>query len=366
MNIYYEAKRVFYNHTGLGNYGRWLVEEYSKYFPSDNLFLLKPGNKETVYDSNFNQKPFKIISYTNQLGIPRIFQLMNKVPSQSVFHGLSAEIPFRKNRKDSKVVVTIHDVIFLSRKNDYHWIDRNIYWAKLNYSIKNADQIISISEFTSKELIKYTDVDPTKITTLYQNCKSIFYQKLEDYTIDAERKRFALPNEYWICVSSFNERKNIISILKAYKILKENDRIPLVFVGGGQLKKKMMNLSSEYNLMNKFIFLDHVPAHQLPALYQGSCGLIYPSLMEGFGIPAVEAMASGIPILGHQSSAVEEAAGKAGVFIDCNIAEDLADSILRLQNDAQLRKELERQSRLELQRFDNGKLMNELNQIYSA
>ncbi|MEP7197191.1 MAG: glycosyltransferase family 1 protein [Saprospiraceae bacterium] len=365
MKIYYEAKRVFYNNTGLGNYSRWLVEEYSAQYPSDELFLLKPGSKESKHDLQFSTPRFNTISYSNFLGIPRMLSLLNKVPADGIFHGLSAEIPML-TKKIKKVIVTIHDIIFLYRPNDYAFIDRNIYIQKLKYALKNADNIIAISETTAQDIINYFGIDENKIKVIYQNCNKIFYNRLSVVEIEQSKIKFNLPIDYLICVSSFNERKNLQSIVEAYRLLTPSQRVPLVFVGSGNLKKDVSNLVAKYDLAKYFIFLDYVEPKDLPALYQGSMALIYPSLMEGFGIPALEAMASGIPILGHQHTAVEEAAGEAGLFVDCTNSEVFAGAIQNLQTKASLREKFKNASLVQLEKYTNAKLMKELNELYKS
>lgn len=361
--IYFDAKRAFYNNTGLGNYSRWLIEEYSKHYSEDQLYLLKPYGKHSQYEEYFKQNNIHKINYSNLLGIPRVYSLLNKVPDDAVFHGLSAEIPLRR-KFSQKLIVTIHDLIYITRPQDYSWIDRNIYKAKLKHAIENADVIICISEFTLKELNNHFKIDHNKIKIVYQNCNSIFYNRLSSEEKNNQLAKYKIKPPFWICVSSFNGRKNIRSIINAYSILPKNERVPLLLIGNGSLKKDCIDLTEKHNLSDCIRFMNHIPSNELPAFYQSSLGLIYPSLLEGFGIPAVEAMASGVPIIGHKGSSVEEAAADAGLFVDCQTEKEIANAIMSIQSSNSLRQDLIEKGRSQLTRYNNKELMRQMNEIY--
>ncbi len=363
MKIFYDAKRLFYNRTGLGNYSRWLVRSYANSFPEDELILLKPGFENSSYQEFLN-RPYQTIEYSNYFGWPRIFDLQNKIQDDSVFHGLSAEIPWQWKKRSIKNIVTVHDIIFITRPNDYPWIDRNIYKAKLKYALQQSDHIISISQFTTNEIINHFNISASKITTIYQNCNNIFYKPIQEPLKNQLKNKYKLPNEYWICVSGFSRRKNLLSIPLAYKNIHKKERIPLVFVGDGPEKNNLRRMIKELELENCFIFLENIPTEELPALYQMSKGLFYPSLMEGFGIPVLEAFASGVPVIGQRDSAIAEAGGKAGNFIDTNNSEEFANAIALLQQDSDAYNTLKKNIQAELPRFENNHLMSQLNKIY--
>jgi hypothetical protein len=116
LEIFFDAKRLFYNSTGLGNYARWLIKSYHEHHPEDSINLLKPGYKFSPWQVEFELNGIKRIEYPNPLGIKRIFGLGEYIPPGKIFHGLSGEIPYFKNKRAIKALVTIHDVIFHNRK----------------------------------------------------------------------------------------------------------------------------------------------------------------------------------------------------------------------------------------------------------
>ncbi|NOT36851.1 MAG: glycosyltransferase family 4 protein [Saprospiraceae bacterium] len=342
-----------------------MIQEYAKQYPEDQLYLLKPDRKKSSYENYFTEPNIFTSNYPNFLGIPRFFSLLKKVPNDGIFHGLSAEIPILK-KPVKKVIVTIHDLIFLARPQDYKFIDRKIYEAKLLHAVKHSDVILSISQFTANALKEYVDFDSSKLKVHFQNCNSIFYKSLSEEERNIVLYKYNVSSPYWICVSSFNGRKNIRSIIEAYSLIPESDRIPILLIGSGSLQQECKQLTEKLRLTNHIRFLDHIHPIDLPALYQSSIGLIYPSVLEGFGIPALEAMASGIPLIGHKGSSVEEAAGKAGVFVDCLSPEQLSHSIISLQSDQQLRQEILSHTQSQLSKYSNEKLMAQLREIYSS
>ncbi len=365
MNIYYEAKRTYYNNTGLGNYSRWLIMEYAKQYVQDQLYLLKPAFRETRYEDYFTLDNIHKVNYPNFLGIPRVLSLMNKVSQDAIFHGLSAEIP-RQTRKVKKVIVTIHDFIFLARPQDYALLDRKIYTAKMKYAIQHSDIILSISQFTADMIKQYVDYDSNKLRVHYQNCNSIFYNRLTEPEKLNVLSKYKIQTPFWICVSSFNGRKNVNSIIESYSLIPDSDRIPILLIGTGSTQKACKQLTEKLNLTKHISFLDYIQPEELPALYQSSIGLIYPSLLEGFGIPALEAMASGIPLIGHKSSSVEEAAANAGYFVNCQSKEELSSAIIKLQSDQSLRSRLLSNASTQICKYSNQELMRQLKEIYSC
>ncbi|MFY7812175.1 MAG: glycosyltransferase, partial [Flavobacterium sp.] len=174
MNIGFDAKRYFHNHTGLGNYSRSLIGIFQKYFSNHHFYLYNlknkksfniPSNHINVYEINPTGfwKIFK--NLWRQFGI--YFQI--KKNNINIFHGLSGELPwfFPKNVKK---IVTIHDLIFLRIPHLYNFIDRKIYYYKFKFAVNKADSIVAISEQTKNDIVEFLKFDPAKIKVIYQGC----------------------------------------------------------------------------------------------------------------------------------------------------------------------------------------------------
>jgi len=364
LNIYYEAKRIYNNRTGLGNYSRWLVSNYRNCYPEDKLILLRPKGNGKKSEVPFSDANYQIQSYSNFLGYQRSFNLYKLVAEHSVFHGLSNELPILNTSKSILKIVSIHDVIFKVRPNDYAMVDRMIYDFKIKKAVKNAHHIVAISQKTKQDLMVYYGCDPVHISVIYQNCDLLFYERCTIEFRSAIQLKYGLPDDYWISVGSFNARKNQLNLVLAMNQIPEHQRTPILFVGEGNTKNKIIKYIQEYKLEKWFQFAKVESNLELAALYQGALGLIYPSLYEGFGIPAIEALASGIPVIGHKGSAVEEAGGLAGLFIDMVDAEELAYTLIQLPSDSNRLVQLKTNAKIQLAKFENKHLMGLQHDVY--
>lgn len=364
MDIYFDAKRYFYNRTGLGNYSRWLVHSYHRHFPEDSIHLLNPTLRKNFVESWSAGPNFNKVDYPSGFGLYRSLLLGHRVPDHAAFHGLSGELPLNLKRADKRAAVTIHDVIFKIRPGDYKWHDRYFYDLKTRFALRAASKIVAISETTRRDLIEIYGADPEKIEVVYQNCDPVFYHHghIEEEILN----QLELPSEFWICVGSFNPRKNQESILHAYEKITPGQRLPILFIGTGSGKKKFMELSREKQL-EKWCYFPKVDSKEdLARLYALSCGLIYPSLCEGFGLPAVEALACGVPVLGHQNTSIQEAAGPGGVFTDTRKPEWLASAILKVQDDETYRKDLAHRGKEHISQFHESRTLPKLKNIYQT
>lgn len=363
MNLVYDAKRYFYNQTGLGNYSRWLINSYAKFYPKDELLLLKPGNGPSLYEQK-QLANIRSLEYNNTLGLARMFGLNSYLKNASCYHGLSNEIPYNL-ASNIKKIVTIHDLINYVRPQDYKYIDRWIYDKKLKNAIEKSDIIICISKTTKNDLQKYTNVDEKKIHIIYQGVDPIFKKEYHNLDLQSIKQKYNLPQQYWLSPSSFHPRKNQESIIEAYRIVDPNDRFPLVFTGNGNQKSKIKTLVDRYELNDICYFIGQVNYEDLPKIMQASIGVIYPSVYEGFGLPGLEALYCSIPIICHKGTSLEEACGPFGHYVDTNDSEALAHEIITIQSTSHHDHLMSNELSEYLRHFDDTNLSEQLNIIYN-
>src|SRR5690606_20870402 len=180
MNIGFDAKRVFHNKTGLGNYSRDVIRLLSTYYPSNRYFLYNPkdsSNKLFSIESHqiIEKRPsstFNKFFYNTWRQIRVVKDL--KKDKIDLFHGLSGEIPIGLIKNKIKSVVTIHDLIFIRFPHYFAFFDRNIYFRKFKYAADHANRIIAISEQTKQDIIQYLKIDKNKIKVVYQGCQDVF------------------------------------------------------------------------------------------------------------------------------------------------------------------------------------------------
>lgn len=315
MIVGYEAKRIFSNYTGLGNYSRTLIENIAEYYPTEItpvLFTPKVSiNKRTeqVYALSKTITP-------KQKFLWRSFRQVNEWEKNNIdlYHGLSGEIPFI-NKRNVPVAVTIHDLIYLQYPKMYTAIDRGIYDFKSRYAVKKSDKIIAISQSTKKVIVDLYNVPENKIEVVYQSAHSIFENFKPENADDLADSM--LPSSFFLYVGAINERKQLKIIFEALNTLPKDQRLPVVVIGnGGKYLKEVENYVAEKNLRDLFIHLKNFDFHLLPSLYSKATALIYPSLFEGFGIPVIEALWCKCPVVTSNVSSMPEAAGKDSLLID--------------------------------------------------
>nr|WP_236676218.1 glycosyltransferase family 1 protein [Chryseolinea lacunae] len=262
------------------------------------------------------------------------------VKTLQVFHGLSQELPVNLPTGIKKIV-TVHDLIFLRFPRLYNPIDVAIYKTKVNAACKSADVVVAISQQTAQDLIDFLQVPASKIKVVYQGCHPQFNTVATPNQIQEVKKKYALPERFVLNVGTLETRKNVLLLIQALALQKPAERLPVVIVGKETAyKKQVVEEAQQSGVLESLIFLHEVPFQEFPALFQGAEVFVYPSLFEGFGIPLVEAMASGIPVITSTGSCFSEAAGPGSLYVDPENAEELAHQLSRVLSDGELRKQM--------------------------
>ena len=312
-------------------------------------------NMNVVYPHSWFWKKFttlwRLMGVSNQI---RENQL-------DVYHGLSGEIPMRLGKQTLKKVVTIHDLIFLSHPQYYKWFDRIIYTFKHRYAVRRADKVVAISEQTKRDLVHYLKVDPNKIEVIYQGCNNRFKQELPAEKIDAVRTKYNLPREYILNVGTIQERKNVLSLIKAVGPTPYS----LVLVGSPKAYfRKVQDYIKKNDLEEKITILRDIEVDELVAIYQGAALFCYPSICEGFGIPIIEAHYSGIPVITSTGSCFPEAGGPSATYINPGDIEALREAILALMEDQDKRTKAIEEGRAYVEKFNDAQVAAHLRRLY--
>lgn len=374
MRIGYDAKRLFNNFTGLGNYSRFIVGGIREFFPEEQLVLFTPKIKDHPETNEFTKAasfttvlPSSFLSTLKLGSYWRSFLLKNEAKRAKVdiFHGLSHELP-KGICSVAKTVVTVHDLIFLRYPQFYKALDRWIYTKKLRYACKEADFIIAISEQTKSDLIEFLKVPAEKIVVVYQGCHPNFHRNFSKEELSSIRNKYNLPDQYLLNVGTIESRKNVLLLVKALKEMK-NTTIPLVVVGRPTAYLDEVKAFIAANGLEKRVqFIHKVSFTDLPAIYQLSSIFIYPSLFEGFGIPLVEAIACRVPVITSTGSCFSEAAGPAAQYVDPQDMKGMAASIERVLADSSLRESMVEQSTEYIKRFEPEVIANEMMKVYRS
>jgi len=368
MHIGYDAKRAFLNNTGLGNYSRWLIKGIVTYYPDNRYVLYTPNTKDNRHLTEINRlQHIQTVTPSGKFLLPlwRTKGIVKNLKQDGIqlYHGLSHELPLGIRNSGIKSVLTVHDVIVLRYPQYFGWINRFIYKAKLQYACKAADQIIAISEKTKNDLIELLHVDPAKITVIYQGCDPAFKLYQSDSQRALIRKKYNLPKRYLLTVGTIEERKNLLLVVKA--LLHAKSSIPLIVVGKAtKYLEEVKAFIDTHNLGNRVIFLHDVTFDELPALYQLATVFVYPSRYEGFGIPILEALNSGTPVIAATGSCLEEAGGPDSLYVNPDDERDLAKKINRVWNTPALRQQMITNGFDYARHFEDEKLAGQLMNLY--
>ncbi len=365
MKIGFDAKRAFLNASGLGNYSRNTLNALLKYFPENNYTLFTPEIKKKLFH-NYSQ--FDIISPDSSLSkifksLWRSFSVSGQLKKHKldIFHGLSNELPDGIHKSEVPAVVTIHDLIFMRFPQFYKSIDRKIYFQKVKYACNSAKKIIAISQQTKNDIIEYFNINPEKIEVVYQSVSPKFYERQDCEHIVS---KYNLPDNFILSVGTIEQRKNQLSILKAiYSAQIENT---VVFVGKPTLySAELLKYITENNMEPRVKFLNNIPRKDLVGLYQLASLSVYISVFEGFGLPVIESMASGCPVITSNVSCLPETAGDAAILCNPENSDEIGAEIKKLLVDNSFRNEMIKKGTERAKLFHPEKYSQNLISLYS-
>lgn len=379
MIIGYDGKRAFQNKTGLGNYIRSLMATLTRYYPANQYILFAP-KKTALFDPGafpdvqaiFPQSKF----YNRFPSLWRRWGMVKAIVQSGIdiYHGVSNELPYGIGDTKIKTVVTVHDIIFERFPETYHFDERYVHRWKIKYACRVADAVIAISEQTKKDLVEYYKVPAEKIFICYQNCNPIFERTINSEEKLLIKKRYNLPDQYFLFVSSIAPRKNLIAICKALALLKAQINIPLVVIGNGKKEKEEAKAFMAANgISSLLILLNELPqakksnyttAADFPAIYQQALALVYPSIFEGFGAPLLEALWSGIPVISSNTSSLPEVAGDAALYFSPDDINALAKHMHQVATDKALVINLKERGLKRAQQFTGEKHSQSIMEVY--
>lgn len=375
MNIGYEAKRIFHNRSGLGNYGRDLVRMLSQHYPGHSYYLYNPkpaGHRlfQPAGHRLFQPDGIQLVERLPRSRTDRLFynlwrqrNVIKDLRNDRIelFHGLSGELPIGLTKHGIKSVVTIHDLIFLRYPELYSWIDRTIYFEKAKYAAHQANHIIAISEQTKRDIIEFLRVDESKITVIYQGCHPAFKRRYTEPEKQAIRRKYRLPQDFILNVGTIETRKNALLIVKAIEHLD----VHLVIAGK---KTPYVNELADYlekhRLTAKVTFIHGASIDELAVLYQSALLFVYPSLFEGFGIPIIEALYSGVPVITSNVGCFEEAGGPHSRYVSPHDSQELSTAIATVLTDSVQRREMIDAGLAYSQNFNDDRIAGQIMSLY--
>jgi glycosyltransferase involved in cell wall biosynthesis len=368
MRIGFDAKRVFHNATGLGNYGRDVLRVLHRHRPEHELVAYTPRSGRIAFDLG---ERFEIRTPRGLLGraFPSAWRTLGIAADAArdgirVFHGLSAELPRGLTRHGIRSVVTVHDLIFERYPELYSTIDRRIYRAKARGAATQADLVVAISEQTKRDLVEFLGVPTGKIRVVYQGCHEAFRAPHDRAALDEVARRLALPPVFLLSVGTIERRKNLEVVLRAMAGI---PGVPLVAVGRATAYQgELQSLARALGIEGRVRFLSSVGLPDLAALYRLATVSVYPSIFEGFGIPIVEALCSGTPVVTTRGGCFAEAGGPGSAYADPHDPEEWRATLAGLLADPERRSAMASAGQAHAEQFGDAQVAAALDAVYRA
>lgn len=338
LTIGVDGKRAVFNNTGLGNYSRYYLNIMSMAYPSTQFRVYTPRSEDNDRLRPLLDRPnIELFAPSLAIAIQRSWWRTIDLPIQlnkdqvSLYHGLSNELPLTI-KGVCPSVVTIHDLIYRRCKDDYSAIDRRLYDFKYSRSARNATRVVAISERTKEDLITDYDIDPKKIDVIYQGIDPIFTLPIDTAKKQEIRGRYNLPERFIAAVGTVQSRKNQLLAVRALKRLPESVKLLIVGRMEGPYANEVRREITRLGLSERVMHIA-VPFIDLPALYACASLTSYTSRYEGFGLPVVESLTVGTPVIACTGSCLEEAGGDGGIYIDPDDVEAYAEATMHLLDD---------------------------------
>jgi len=356
--------------AGLQRYAQQLIWGLAKY-DSQNQYTLFL-NEKTFNLFNIEQDNFRAIRVKTP---PKVHFFWEQIylPFRTLFEDLDVlhfpvSAPPYFQLSSIKTIITVHDITFvlypktMTKMSRFYW---NFFMGR---GIKRSERIIADSKSTKKDLIDHYKVDEEKVEVIYPSFINSFSRSelLKVHSVKIKRK-YKLPQNYILYVGTLEPRKNIENLLRGFHKAKiENElKHKLVIVGRkGWLFSGILKLVKELKLEEDVIFTGFVPDRDLPVIYSGAKLFVFPSLYEGFGYPPLEAMSYGTPVLVSNNSSLSEVVDDAGILVNPNSVDDIAQGILRVVNDKDLRKRLRNKGLNRVKEFPLKKMIGEILKVY--
>jgi glycosyltransferase involved in cell wall biosynthesis len=351
---------------GIGTYIRNILRELANIDRSSEYVLFtKPADADiaTTLGENFRTVCDRSGHYSlaEQISIP----LAVKRERVDLFHAPHYVLPALT---PARTVVTIHDCIhlmfpeYLHNRLGYAFARASLYTAA-----HKSDRIFTVSEQSKRDILRFFNVPPEKIVVTPNAIDDRFRADPSEEQVVATRERYQLSHSYLLYVGNIKPHKNLERLIEAFHLVRTQGRseLELIIIGDEISKLQSLRRAVHKHDIHRYVrFLGYVPDKTLAVLYRLASVFVFPSLYEGFGLPPLEAMASGTPVVTSNVSSLPEVVGDAAVLVDPYDPQAIADGILAVLRSAHLRDELTRRGRARVEQYSWSRSAQRVHEIY--
>ncbi|MCL7454911.1 MAG: glycosyltransferase family 4 protein [Anaerolineae bacterium] len=363
MRVGIDARLVYYSQAGIGQYILHLAEALARIDTDTEYVLLQSRKDDTTIleQPNFRRVSLWTPSHHRLERYSLNVELMRL--GLDLLHSPDFIPP---HRPSCKSVITVHDLAFLLYP---HFLTKESarYYGHIDDAVRWTDHIIAVSESTKRDTVDHLGVPEDKITVVHEAANPIFRPVSREEAWQQVRNRHGIEDRFILFVSTIEPRKNVPTLMRALWQLVEcyKEDVHLVVAGGkGWLYEDAFAVVDELQLDSRVHFVGRVSSEDLLYLYNAAQLLAHPAFYEGFGLPPLEAMACGLPVIASNVASLPEVVGDAGLLIDPHDVDELTVGMWRVLTDEELRREMIDKGLRQAARFSWDRAAAETLEIY--
>lgn len=371
MHICIDVSPTAQKHAGLGRYAGEIARALAD-DPTVDLSLFYNRDGDAVLPDYLSQMPYKTVNIGNKPWRMGVFAsqmtrwpMDNTFGANDIFHATNHLLA---HFRQARTVYTLHDLIFLRYPEHHKNYNRWYLTLTMPHYLKAADVIITPSECSKQDALEYYHLPEQKIKVIYEAAAPHFKPTPDPTALQRVRHKYNVPDPFILHVATIEPRKNLIRLLDACQtLLIDYPALKLVFIGKkGWLYEAFFQHIKDLGLEDRVVFPGYVDEADLPIFYQLAEVFVFPSLYEGFGLPPLEAMACGAPVVSSNSSSLPEVVGDAGLLVEPTDTAALAQAIRRVLADADLRADLKQRALAQAAKFSWAKAIEAHKAVYAS
>lgn len=364
---------------GIGRYACELIVHLQKLYPElacqlffdKNLGSAYAGIEEDFPDSEkyfVPQKPWYVLKSSTQYKRDYIAKTINQVQTDLVHFTGQFSL---SSHYSQKYIVTVHDLIpFLFKKPFFYggqvkyFYDRDL--NKLKNILSKAVKIITVSNFSKNDLVKVLGLNPDQIEVVYNGIGDIFKEKISTDQIEVVLKKYNITQPYVLYTGGMEDRKNMKALLRSFSAFKQSYGRDYKLVIAGKIEHVFSTYEvKKYGLKSEVVFTDYVPDYDLVCLYGGAQIFLFLSLYEGFGMPPLEAMAQGVPVICLKNTSIPEILGEAPFYVPNSDEESVVPAMIRLGEEQNLRRAFSKIGQEQAQKYSWEETAQKTMEVYN-